>query len=102
MKKYLFIFLIISLSASFSQNKYLIYFKDKGDIPPSLNKSSLSYQKAMDFLTSHAIERRKKVMNNDSIITFEDLPLNNEYVSYLTALGIKIVNKLKWFNAVLM
>lgn len=100
MKRYLFLFLVISLSVSFSQNKYFIYFKDKGNIPPSLNKNSLYYKRAEGLLSSHAIERRKKVMNGDSIITFEDLPLDHDYIARLSALGINIINKLKWFNAV--
>jgi serine protease AprX len=99
MKKIIILFLIIPLSASFSSEKYFIYFRDKGP-SASLQKNSPAFQKAMQQLSPHAIERRKKVMNPDSIITFEDLPLYTDYVNRLVSLGIKIENKLNWFNAV--
>ena len=36
----------------------------------------------------------------ENYITYEDIPLRNEYIDQLKADGIKIKNKLKWFNAV--
>ena len=39
-------------------------------------------------------------MGEDSFITYEDLPLKADYVSQIEQLGIKIENKLRWFNAV--
>ncbi len=39
-------------------------------------------------------------MNSDSLITFQDLPVNEVYLSHLKVLGIKIENQLDWFNAV--
>ncbi len=38
MKKFVFTFLILAFISSFAQNKYMIYFKDKG----ALSKESLS------------------------------------------------------------
>ena len=81
------------------QEKYFIYFKDKGPVQ-SLQKNSPSYQNAIHTLSKHAIERRMKVMNADSLIKFEDVPLFKEYIKSLTTNGIKIENKLKWFNSV--
>ncbi|HEY6906120.1 MAG TPA: S8 family serine peptidase, partial [Ignavibacteriaceae bacterium] len=99
MKKLFFLVLLLPISFLFPQDKYFIYFIDKGS-DASLLKSGLSYQKAITTISAHAIERRKKVMDKDSLITFEDLPLNDDYVSQLIQMGIKIENKLKWFNAV--
>ena len=101
MKRILFIFFVmIYFSSSYSQTKYYIYFKDKGvNSSTSLNKASSAYKIAESELTSKAIERRKKVMG-DNYITFDDLPLNEQYVSKVESLGIKVQNKLKWFNAV--
>ena len=71
------------ISSGFSQTKYLIYFKNKG-IEPS----------------EKSIERRIKNMGEEEIVTYEDLPILEEYVFQIEKLGIKIENKLRWFNAV--
>jgi subtilisin family serine protease len=90
-------FLIIN---SFAQNKYYIYFKDKGISENSkLPKSSEQFILAEKELTSEAIKRRQQVMG-DNYITFEDIPINQNYVNRITELGIKIQNNLKWFNAI--
>ncbi|MEW6194716.1 MAG: S8 family serine peptidase [Bacteroidota bacterium] len=101
MKKVFLIVLILSAGLLSAQTKYLIYFKDKGiDSQNRLNKSSLLFKAAEKELTQRSIERRKKVMGEENYITFEDLPLNDSYVEQIESNGIKIVNKLKWFNAV--
>jgi len=99
MKKFIFLLLLIPFLNLHSQDKYFICFRDKGS-DASLSKSSLTYREALNSLSPHSIERRKKVMDSDSIITFEDLPVNRNYIEELTSLGIKIVNKLSWFNSV--
>ncbi|MCX7875777.1 MAG: S8 family serine peptidase [Melioribacteraceae bacterium] len=99
MKKLLLLLVIIS-TLSFSQEKYYIYFKDKGIFPSnSLNKNSAVFKNAEKELTAAAIERRKSVMG-ENYITFEDLPIREDYLDKITSLGIKIENKLKWFNSV--
>ena len=102
MKKISILFLLFIISASInSQTKYLIYFKDKGVSPNnSLQKSSALFKLAEKELSQRAIERRKQVMGEDNYITYEDIPLNENYVNQIENLGIKIENKLKWFNAV--
>ncbi|MEW5841661.1 MAG: S8 family serine peptidase [Bacteroidota bacterium] len=100
--KYLFSFLIglIFLSTMNAQTKYFIYFKDKGvSHSTKLEKTSSLYQLAEKELSHKAIERRKAVMG-DNYITYEDLPLNDGYVDQIKSLGVKIENRLKWFNAV--
>lgn len=99
------IFLIVALfvfsGLSSAQTKYLIYFKDKGIKPSqSLSKSSSLYMKAESLLSQRSLERRRKVMAEDSLITYEDLPVNDSYIRSVENLGIKINNVLKWFNAV--
>lgn len=93
------LFLLLLSVNLFSQTKYLIYFADKGAEAKRLNKSSVIYQSAEKNLTPESIERRKQVMG-DNYITFEDLPVNDYYVASLESAGIKIIHKLKWFNAV--
>lgn len=101
MRKSLFVLIIVvSFTSNFAQSKYLIYFKDKGIVEGTvLNKTSQLYQEALKEISDKAIERRKQVMG-DEFITFEDLPLNQSYISKLETMGIKIENRLKWFNAV--
>ena len=93
------IILILSVY-SFPKDKYLIYFKDKGVTPgQTLNKTNALYKEAVNSLTERAIERRKKVMG-DEIISYDDLPISSDYLNKLNSLGIEIVHKLTWFNAV--
>ncbi len=101
MKKIVFLFILISVSLTAAQTKYLIYFKDKGVSPAaSLHKSSALFKIAEKELSPQAIERRKQVMGEDNYVTYEDIPLNENYTNQIKQLGIKIENKLKWFNAV--
>lgn len=95
----LIVFLISFYSPA--QTKYFIYFKDKGiDKNQILNKQSIEYQNALIHLSQKSIERRKKTLDEDHLISFEDLPVKEEYVQVILSKGIKIENKLKWFNAV--
>jgi hypothetical protein len=66
----------------------------------SLSKSSTEYLKALENLSPRSIERRIKNMGEDNIITYEDLPLTQNNIDDLISSGIKIENKLHWFNAV--
>jgi serine protease AprX len=82
------------------QEKYFIYFKDKGINPGStLNKFSQLFQQAVDQLSERAIERRIKNMG-DEFITYEDIPLSDNYLTEIKDLGIAIIYELKWFNSV--
>lgn len=84
----------------FAQEKYFIYFNDKGiDSKTALNKSSEIYNEALSKLSQHAIERRIKNMGND-IITFEDISISRSYINQLASMGIEIIHELNWFNSV--
>jgi len=101
MKKVLLIVLILLASDVFSQSKYFIYFKDKGIAKGTLlEKGSDFYNSAIKQLSEKSIKRRIKNMGHESLITYEDLPLKQDYVAQVEALGIRIENKLNWFNAV--
>jgi subtilisin family serine protease len=87
--------------STFSQQKYYIYFKDKGiKTGEFLSKSSFEYQKALDNLSPRSIDRRIKNMGEENIITYDDLPIEQNYVKELILHGVKIQNELTWFNAV--
>jgi len=101
MKKFMVTLLFIFVSVIYPQTKYFIYFSDKGISKTSvLQKSSSIYKIAEEQLSQKAIERRKQVLGENNYITYEDLPLTENYVQGVQSLGIKIINKLKWFNAV--
>ena len=100
MRKLILFFLLVTISLTYSQTKYLIYFKDKGIAPgKALYKTEAVYQSALKLLSARSIARREKVMGKN-IITYQDLPIEQSYVTSLENLGVKIENKLNWFNAV--
>jgi hypothetical protein len=101
MKKIILFLVFVFTLSGFSQSKYFIYFKDKGvETTENLNKNSTLYKSAVTLLSEKSIERRIKNMGEENFITYEDFPLKEEYVSQLELFGIKIENKLRWFNAV--
>jgi len=102
MKKYIFNFfiLLVFVTNTLAQEKYMIYFSDKGSSTKEfLSKESTIQVIAEQTLSKRSIERRKKNLGKD-YFTFEDLPLKKLYIEELEKLNIKIVNRLKWFNAV--
>ncbi len=100
MKKFFLAILFFTIGILTAQTKYMIYLKDKGIDPQiRLNKSSSLFYSAEKELTQRSIERRKKVMGED-YITYEDIPVNENYIKEIEGYGIKIINRLKWFNAV--
>jgi len=87
-------------SLVFPQEKYFIYFTDKGiENSNSLNKNSEAYIQAVEELSPKAIERRIKNLGND-FITYDDLPIDKNYIYKLENLGVQIIRKLSWFNSV--
>ena len=98
--KYTLILLIILSTQVFTQEKFFIYFTDKGtENTNSLNKTSAAYIQAVEDLSPKAVERRIKNMGED-FITYDDLPINKNYIAELENRGIQIIRKLNWFNSV--
>lgn len=101
MIKYILSVIILIASLSSAQTKYFIYLKDKVvEEKVNLEKNSPAYLSALSLLSEKSIERRIKTLGNDDIISYEDLPIKSDYVFQIEQLGIKIENKLRWFNAV--
>jgi serine protease AprX len=101
MKKVILILIILCTSAGLPQSKYFIYLKDKGVEPAErLDKSSAAYSSAISLLSEKSIERRIKNMGDENFITYEDLPLNEDYLLQLEEYGIRIESRLRWFNVV--
>jgi len=70
--------------------KYWIQFTDKAHTP-----FTISHPK--DFLSDRALERRARY---DIAINEQDLPIDPAYPDSLRKLGVTVLNRSKWFNAV--
>ena len=98
--KILIITLFLSSVCLSAQERFMVYFKDKGaNSFGKLNKTSLEYKEAEAALSKRAIDRRKKTMGKN-FITYEDLPINKNYIETVKNFGVEIHRELKWFNAV--
>lgn len=99
--KYLLILIIslITFFEGFGQEKYLIYFKDKGENDFAYFKKSQIEQKLFQSFSLRSIERRRKILGEE-IFSYGDYPIYEPYLDTLKNMGIQIVNQLNWFNAV--
>lgn len=93
---FLIVLFVFEISA---QEKYLIFFKDKGESDKTYFKKSSIESELLKSFSPKAIERRKKVLNNN-LFLYGDYPIYDPYINAIENLGIKIINKLNWFNAV--
>ncbi len=70
-----------------------IFFTDKG-------KSSQALFKKPELLVSKkSLERRAKVLNGN-LVDETDLPVNDNYITEIKKLGIKVKHKTKWLNGI--
>lgn len=97
--------LFLSLNLLAQENadtKYWIIFKDKGNIKPdmSITKNSDAYNTGINQLSDRAIKRRLKVLSEDNLVDFRDIPLEENYIKSIKDLGINIIAKSKWMNGV--
>jgi subtilisin family serine protease len=77
-----------------SQMLIWVFLKDKGNnIENYINSPET-------VVSEKSLKRRGKVLSKTSLIKFEDIPVNQNYIDQLTNLGFKVKHKSKWFNAV--
>lgn len=91
-KSILLLSLVIFVLASMAQvspNKYWIKFTDKDNSPYSIDSPE-------EFLSERAIDRRI-AQNID--IEENDLPVNPDYITLVSATGVTVLNASKWFNS---
>lgn len=108
--KLLLLILFILLQKTLPQNlkpesneyRYWIIFKDKGIYKPGmvLEKGTEGYNLARANLTEKAIWRRSKVLNEEKIVSYIDLPVNQEYIEKIISLGAKHHAVSKWLNGI--
>jgi len=101
---------LISSSYVFSQKlnpetteyRYWIYFKDKGEYKRGdlLKPGTAGYDLARAELTEKAIWRRSKVLSEDLVVSYNDLPVHQSYIDQIRGLGLNIHAVSKWLNAV--
>ncbi len=103
MKKYLkycffLIFIIISSTELLfsEQNTYRVFFKDKGD--EEFHIGSQLYLKTLDLFSQDAINRRKKVFDEKSLITIQDAPVNPIYLDRLKPFITEVKLVSRWLN----
>lgn len=84
--------LLLSSFSTAQENRYIVFFKDKIGSPYQI-------EQAQQFLSTKAIERRKR---NGIKVIQEDLPVNPAYIQQLKNLGVDVFFSSKWFNAVLV
>jgi subtilisin family serine protease len=89
---FLFVLLTGVLSGYSQAGRYWVQFSDKNNSPYSISNPSA-------FLSSRAINRRT-VQNIPIIIN--DLPVNQTYVTGVSATGAVVLNRSKWMNGVLV
>jgi len=75
-----------------SQNRYLVYFKDKAG-------SSYSTANPQQYLSARAIARRQR---QHIAITERDFPPNTSYIQSIKNLGATVLYKTRWLNGVLV
>lgn len=86
--------LVDELSGLPTGNKILVWieFTDKGS---ELNKIRIS-----ETVSSRSIQRRAKVFQGESWFDFTDYPVNENYISSIEALGVKVKHRSKWLNSI--
>ncbi|MEJ5263634.1 MAG: S8 family serine peptidase, partial [Ignavibacterium sp.] len=70
-----------------------IYFTDKG------NSLENYFNNPASVVSEKSLQRRTK-LNNESLIDFTDLPVNQNYIEELQTIGFQLKQKSKWLNAV--
>lgn len=83
-------------AASQQLGTYRVVFRDKG--PGVFLPGSALYRAAERELDTRAIERRKKVLPPDSLVTIEDAPLYEAYLEDVARSGGRILLRLRWRN----
>nr|MBN2276970.1 S8 family peptidase [candidate division Zixibacteria bacterium] len=78
--------------------KIWVFFTDKGFPDEAGRKSAIA--NLADRYTRRSLERRIRRSDNPEIFSFADIPVNQDYVSQLSAAGFKVIYQSRWLNAV--
>ncbi len=93
------VLLLLSLVAfAHGQPKYWIFFRDKCLFTKADTLRALKM--CRESLTARCAQRRLRVRSEENLIDWYDLPVCEDYINRIKALGVKIVHKSRWLNAV--
>src|SRR5690606_2768806 len=92
----------VNAIAQEADTKYWIIFKDKGNYKPTdrITPGSEAYDVGKAILTERAIQRRLKVLSEENLIDYWDLPIEGRYVTNIEAMNIEIIAMSRWLNGV--
>lgn len=94
-------FVVIFISVSPAQKRYLITFTDKGQITDGiLQKNSNAWYSAKQTISERSFMRRMKSRGEGEAIDYDDVPIYEPYIRKLENMGCRIHRRLRWFNAV--
>ncbi|MBE2281105.1 MAG: S8 family serine peptidase [Ignavibacteriaceae bacterium] len=98
MIKYILV-ILFTFSSINAQEKYLVFLKDKGVETP-FYLGSESWNLAVNSLSQQSIDRRIKHLGQNNFVSFEDVPISEEYINKIILTGAKFHHAIKWFNCV--
>ncbi|MDD8019081.1 MAG: S8 family serine peptidase, partial [Bacteroidota bacterium] len=93
----IFCFIVLTAWAQEKPIKYWIYFTSKPQLSFAKTSSPSEYAQSLG-ISERAVTRRAKM--STSIISEEDFPISQEFITQLQHHGIVIQHQLRWFNAV--
>lgn len=96
-------FLTICQFSLFAQENlkfYRVFFKDKGQ--EKFEKGTKIFDETLKIISPKAIERRKKVINTDIPVFFEDAPVYEDYINTVKKISPKIRAVLRWHNYIVI
>jgi subtilisin family serine protease len=82
-----------------AQVKHLVYFTDKGIAPGTIFPNTELIEEITSTLSKRTLERRS-ALSCETAVSIRDLPVCCQYINALKALGVTVVECLKWPNAV--
>jgi len=71
-----------------------VFFNDKG------NNVDRYYSQPQSVVSEKSLFRREKVLDRNSLINYDDLPVSQSYIDQLFLYGFKIKQRSKWFDGV--
>ena len=97
-----FLVTLNSYSQEQADTKYWIIFKDKGEFNNTtvIKPGTAAYEKGKELLNDRAIKRRLKVLTEDNLIDFGDLPISSEYADSIEMFGVELIARSRWLNGV--
>lgn len=97
-KKYLVLAIILILpSIVGSQQKFWIFFKDKGI---NLSEKAAAFKTEKNMVSRRTLERRAKVLTAQSLLDETDLEVYQPYLTELSSLDVKPIITSRWLNAI--